>query len=261
MDAQAISIVSQIKDGNNLASLILAETLLGLDSVFCGGESQNLLGSPLTLQIWLMERLNMIATPTIANYGPGNFLNRTILKTKCQTESDWVKFLNKKSSVSIQWNYYWCKCPPPFLRSPRSDHIFIVGLRRATFYKVDRLLRQIQYEQGMLGGKGRKPFTPVGKNPTSIRNMLMGLEMVDQVDQSFVKVHFHRMTTEYSNWLVNKIADKEADMVAMRKQFIRDNRERHEADNYKFKRRDKDDKVPSTYGINEQPKEKKLKTN
>ena len=47
-------------------------------------------------------------------------------------------------------------------------------------------------------------------NPTSIRNMLLGLEMADRVDQSFVKVHFHRMTIEYSNWLVNKIADKEA---------------------------------------------------
>ena len=51
-----------------------------------------------------------------------------------------------------------------------------------------------------------------------------------------MKVHFQRMTTDYSNWLVNKIADKEADMVAMRKQFLRDNRERHEANNYEFKR-------------------------
>ena len=31
-------------------------------------------------------------------------------------------------------------------------------------------------------------------------------------------------------------------------------------DNYEFKRRDKDDKVPSTKEINEQPKEKRLKT-
>ena len=68
------------------------------------------------------------------------------------------------------------------------------------------------------------------------------------------------MTTEYSNWLVKKVADKEADMVAMRKQFLRDNWERHEADNYEFKRRDNDDKVPSIDGINEQPKEKRLKT-
>ena len=74
-----------------------------------------------------------------------------------------------------------------------------------------------------------------------------------------MKVHFHRMTTKYSNWLVNKIADKEADMVAMRKQFLRDNRERHENDNCEFKWRDKDVKVPSTDGINGQPKEKRLK--
>ena len=50
-----------------------------------------------------------------------------------------------------------------------------------------------------------------------------------------MKVHFHRMTIKYSNWLVNKIADKEADMVAMRKQFLRDNRERHENDNQRRK--------------------------
>ena len=91
----------------------------------------------------------------------------------------------------------------------RIDHIFIVGLWRATFYKVDKLLRQFQYKQGMPGGKRRRPFTPVDTNPTSVRNILL--------DQSFVKVHFHRMTTEYSNWLVDKIADKEADIVAMRK--------------------------------------------
>ena len=90
--------------------------------------------------------------------------------------------------------------------------------------------------------------------------MLLGLEMADRVDQSFVKVHFHKMTTEYSNWLVGKITNKEANMVAMRKQFLRDNWERHDDDNYEFKRRDKDDKVPSIEEINDQPKEKRLKT-
>ena len=97
-------------------------------------------------------------------------------------------------------------------------------------------------------------------NPTSIRNMVLGLEMADRVDQSFVKVYFHRMTTEYSNWLVDKVADKEADMVAMRKPFLRDNWERHDDDNYEFKIRDKNDTVPSTEETNDQPKEKQLKT-
>ena len=68
------------------------------------------------------------------------------------------------------------------------------------------------------------------------------------------------MITEYSNWLVDKIADKEANMVAMRKQFLRDNWEKRDDDNYEFKRRDKDEKVPITEEINDSPKEKRLKT-
>ena len=96
-------------------------------------------------------------------------------------------------------------------------------------------------------------------NPSSIRNILLGLDMADRVDQSFIKVHFHRMTMEYSNWLVNKIADKEANMASMRKQFLKDNQEKHEANNYEFKRSDKDDKVPTTNGTYKQPKEKRLK--
>ena len=99
--------MSQIKDGDNPASLILAETLLGLDAVFHGGESQNFLGSPLTLQIWLMERLDMIAKPITSNYGPSSFLCKIVIKIECQIESDWVKFLSKKCSTSIQWNCYW----------------------------------------------------------------------------------------------------------------------------------------------------------
>ena len=105
--------------------------------------------------------------------------------------------------------------------------------------------------------KKKKPFTPMDTNPTFIRNMLLSLEIADRVDQSFVKVHFLRMTAEYSNWLVDKIADKEADMVA--KQFLRDNRERHDDDNYEFKRMNKDDKVPIIEEINNQSKEKRLR--
>ena len=75
-------------------------------------------------------------------------------------------------------------------------------------------------------------------NVTSVQNMLLGLEMADWVDQSFVKVHFHKMTTKYSNWLIDKIVDKEAKRIAMREQFLRDNRERLDEGNYEFKRRD-----------------------
>ena len=82
--------------------------------------------------------------------------------------------------------------------------------------------------------------------------MLLGLEMADQVDQCFVKVHFHKMTTEYSNWLLDKIVDKEAKRIAMREQFLRDNWEKPDEDNYELKRRDNVDKVPITEGIDDQ---------
>ena len=82
----------------------------------------------------------MIAKPATSNYRPSSFLSRVVIKTKCQTKSDRVKFLDKKSSTTIQWDCYWWKRPPPLLRSPGSDHIFLVGMRRATFYKGDRLL-------------------------------------------------------------------------------------------------------------------------
>ena len=64
-------------------------------------------------------------------------------------------------------------------------------------------MRQFKYEQGMPSGKRIRPFSPVDTNPTSVKNMLLGLEMADRVHQSFVKVHFHKVTTEYSNWLID----------------------------------------------------------
>ena len=68
------------------------------------------------------------------------------------------------------------------------------------------------------------------------------------------------MTTEYSNWLIGKIVDKEAERIAMREQFLRYNWERPDEDNYEFKRRDRNDEVPIIKEINDQQKKKRLKT-
>ena len=46
----------------------------------------------------------------------------------------------------------------------------------------------------------------------------------------------------------------------MREQFLKDNRERLDEDNYELKRRDKDDDAPNTKEISDQPKKKRLKT-
>ena len=47
---------------------------------------------------------------------------------------------------------------------------------------ADRLLRQFKYEQGIPSGRGRKPFILVYTTLTSVRNMLLGLDMADLVD-------------------------------------------------------------------------------
>jgi len=68
------------------------------------------------------------------------------------------------------------------------------------------------------------------------------------------------MTTKYSNWLIDKIVNKEAERIAMREQFLKDNRERPNEDNYESKRRDRDNEALNTEEINDQQKKKRLKT-
>ena len=46
----------------------------------------------------------------------------------------------------------------------------------------------------------------------------------------------------------------------MTEQFLKDNRERPDEDNYEFKRRDNDDKVRITEENSDQQKEKRLKS-
>ena len=89
--------------------------------------------------------------------------------------------------------------------------------------------------------------------------MLLGLDMANRVDQSFIKVYFHKITVEYFNWLVNKINDKETNMASMRKRFLETNQDKQRDNNYEFKGRDKDGGVLTTDGTNEQSKKKKLK--
>ena len=57
---------------------------------------------------------------------------------------------------------------------------------------------------------------------------------------------------------MNKIVDKEAKMVAMRKQFLKDNWEKPNENNYEFKRRDNVDKVSIIEEVNDHQKKKRL---
>ena len=62
---------------------------------------------------------------------------------------------------------------------------------------------------------------------------------------------------EYSNWLVDKIVDRETNMVSMREQFLGDGKGKQEDGNYEFKGRDSDDGLAATDGTSDQWKKKK----
>ena len=86
--------------------------------------------------------------------------------------------------------------PTPFVVVSGIRSYFPSWVKESDFLQSNRLLRQFQYEQRMPSGKRRKPFTLVDTNHTSIRNMLLSLEMVDRVDQS-------RFT--FTEWLQNTL--------------------------------------------------------
>ena len=57
--------------------------------------------------------------------------------------------------------------------------------------------------------------------------------------------------TPNSNWLVDRIVDKETDMISMRKQFLGDGKSKQEDDNYEFKGRDRDDRLAAINGTSD----------
>ena len=69
----------QIHQGKNPAPFILAETLIGLDHLVMKQKSF-LKGSPITLQVWLLEKLSLIQPPPnpLITCKPSHYLYRKI---------------------------------------------------------------------------------------------------------------------------------------------------------------------------------------
>ena len=64
--------------------MVLAETFHGLDPL-SRGETNIFQGSPLLLQVWLMDHMGILSLPTIATYGPGDYVGRKLQLFGCQT--------------------------------------------------------------------------------------------------------------------------------------------------------------------------------
>ncbi|KAI8568259.1 hypothetical protein RHMOL_Rhmol02G0184000 [Rhododendron molle] len=77
------SVVVQVEARKDVIPMVLAETLIGLDK-FCSGETETFGGSPLLLQIWLCDKVNVLTIP------PSNWAYEARLLSQRCFEFEWV---------------------------------------------------------------------------------------------------------------------------------------------------------------------------
>ena len=81
-------------------------------------------------------------SPPAGKYEPKQYFGRKLVRFDCESGKDWVLFFSERTAATIRWDCYWLGCPPPLLRSPDWDHIFLAGLtrlRKSSSYKGERL--------------------------------------------------------------------------------------------------------------------------
>ncbi|KAI8568950.1 hypothetical protein RHMOL_Rhmol02G0240500 [Rhododendron molle] len=95
-----VSVATQLGARRNVVPMVLAETLIGLD-LASTGQTMIFGGSPLLLQLWLSDKLGLIAASE-ANWPrlPGRMHQREMLYLEMSTE-EWIRFMNELSPEEI----------------------------------------------------------------------------------------------------------------------------------------------------------------
>ena len=107
------SVINQLKPGTSIMGVALAETLISLDSFKAGKITTRFFpGSPLLLQIWLMEKLGILVEPSVSfrQYHPMHLrgrISRTELLQRPQYPCAWWE--EALSTIECE-NVTW-KCP------------------------------------------------------------------------------------------------------------------------------------------------------
>ncbi|XP_056699035.1 uncharacterized protein [Spinacia oleracea] len=105
-DIRLIPLISQMESCYSIMPLVVAETLLSADELKKDAKSEHFKGSPLLLQIWLMERLRLLEIPADPkHYRPIALGNRKCLH-RGQDEAEWASFFTH-GICSIKWVVPW----------------------------------------------------------------------------------------------------------------------------------------------------------
>ncbi|KAI8574625.1 hypothetical protein RHMOL_Rhmol01G0368700 [Rhododendron molle] len=143
-----VSVATQLGVHRNVVPMVLAETLMGLDLV-ATGQTETFGGSPLLLQLWLSDKLGLIAAPEARwSYLPGRMHQREMLYPEMSTE-DWHAFMSRLAPHEIVWRHGALDIPDMAMNSAGFERMVIAGLTSFTFYIPGRILRQLGISQGL----------------------------------------------------------------------------------------------------------------
>ncbi|XP_056686030.1 uncharacterized protein [Spinacia oleracea] len=105
-DIRLIPLISQMESCYSIMPLVVAETLLSADELKKDAKSEYFKGSPLLLQIWLVERLRLLEAPADPkHYRPIALGNQKYLH-QGQDEPEWTSFFTY-GICSIKWVVPW----------------------------------------------------------------------------------------------------------------------------------------------------------
>ncbi|KAF5933240.1 hypothetical protein HYC85_029411 [Camellia sinensis] len=132
-----------LKEGKSRIAMTLAEMLMGLDA-FYRHETTRLAGSPLLLQVWLMDKLQIVDSCP-AYLARGYFFRHRLVNAL--DEGWWFAWMCRLSADRITWRCPWLSLPAMSYNMPRHTRIQLIGLTHCAFYFPFRIRRQFGHDQ------------------------------------------------------------------------------------------------------------------
>lgn len=160
-----VDVAAQVVEGKDFVPMVLAETLLGLDKVHSKA-SMSFAGSPLLLQMWLFDKVNLLEKVVIpkgreyyyAKFYARNYDSRLIKHH--DTVEGWKQWFSTLMANDINWLCSRSVVPDMAIKNMNFKRMAIVGLTSFTFYIPCRFLRQLGNDQGLPPVELEPSFNP-----------------------------------------------------------------------------------------------------
>ncbi|KAH7839767.1 hypothetical protein Vadar_008555 [Vaccinium darrowii] len=200
-----VGVAMQIEERKDVAPMVLAETLMGLDGVHAG-RTDVFEGSPLLLQVgfslsspfsgfslvpilpqrsvqsclrlltcflsftqlWLCDKANLLEpVPRNQVHETQGFVIRNF-KEVFDGVGGWIRVLSQLTEEVISWRLTWIDLPNMAISNMGRQRVILAGLTRWTFYIPNRILRQLGARQ-VLPPAGPEDFVIPNFNVATFR--------------------------------------------------------------------------------------------